>query len=196
MFRYNRCLKERIYLLSALKKSDTKWNFEIRGQTLNIYNQELTPNSFYCSCPDHETRNSFCKHLLFLVAKVGEEHTLAKNLCVYQQLWDVNTFEIIIESFLIRLKSRLNENDKKEEKLNTNDVSKGDCSICFEKMCGNEKLINCETTCKNWFHYDCISKWLATLNKNNCPLCRSIIMINESNDNFIDKNVKTNFSIT
>ena len=44
------------------------------------------------------------------------------------------------------------------------------CSICFEEF-GNEDIQQCELTCKNVFHTECINLWLAS--NNSCPLCRS-----------------------
>ena len=99
MQRYYRSIKERIYLLSA-QQSEEKFEFKVRGSSLNIYNQTLDPHKFKCSCPDHETRETFCKHLLFIVGKVAEQTTMARNLCVYQELWDEDHFTIISEDLV------------------------------------------------------------------------------------------------
>jgi hypothetical protein len=191
MQRYHRALKERIYLLSA-KQNEDNFIFSVRGSSLNIYEQKLDKEKFYCSCPDHITRETFCKHLLFLVGRVAEQKTMARNLCIYSHLWDENHFNIISEDLIERLKKRLNTDTKKnckEENMNLED-----CPICFEKMEGNDDIYKCKNTCNNYFHYDCIKKWLYSKSneQSTCPLCRSIIIIDD-NDSYIDKNVKTEF---
>jgi len=50
--------------------------FLIRGQSTNIYEQHLGENIFSCSCPDHQNKNTFCKHLLFLIVRVGKQFDL------------------------------------------------------------------------------------------------------------------------
>jgi len=196
MQRYYRSIKERIYLLSA-EQSEEKFEFKVRGSSLNIYNQTLDPYKFKCSCPDHETRETFCKHLLFIVGKVAEQTTMARNLCVYQELWDKDHFTIVSEDLVKRLKSRSQVN-KKEIKNNENEnlsnMEHGDCPICFEDMKCDEELYKCKYTCKNFFHYECIRKWSScTKRDTTCPLCRTSIELNNNENDYIDKNIETKF---
>ena len=58
-----------------------------------------------------------------------------------------------------------------------------ECVICLEKF--NTSIYKCPT-CKNCFHNKCIRK----LKQNNCPLCRSSIIIpNNSKSNVIFNNM-------
>jgi len=61
------------------------------------------------------------------------------------------------------------------------------CCICLEEIT-NEDKIQCETTCKQYFHNSCIDKWLDI--KSSCPFCRcSWTKINNnknSNDTYIN----------
>jgi hypothetical protein len=191
MQRYHRALNERIYLLSA-RENKNNLKFRIRGSSLNIYKQKLDKKEFYCSCPDHTTRDNFCKHLLFLIGKVAGQTTMAQNLCIYNNLWDEDHYKIVSEDLIERLKKRLNK-DIEKEICNDEQIILEDCPICFEKIDNNEKIYKCKNVCNNYFHYDCINKWInAKKTKATCPLCRTVIVINE-NDSYIDENVKIKF---
>ncbi len=73
-------LSEKMYLLSVIQKDTNTWQFKVRGQTNNVYEQELTESVYSCSCPDHQTKGTFCKHLLFLTARVGKQYELSNDL--------------------------------------------------------------------------------------------------------------------
>ncbi len=168
MDRFSKALNERIYLLSASQLSNEEWNFNIRGQSNKVYKQILTPNKFSCACPDHCLRKGFCKHLLFLFCRVSLNTTLAKELFLKNKEWDIETFTIINKSFIERLKHRIETNKPKE--ITSNAIG-SDCSICFEEMKNGEVFSQCLTTCKNYFHEDCINLWLNSGHET-CPLCR------------------------
>jgi hypothetical protein len=61
-------------------------------------------------------------------------------------------------------------NMEQKTQLHTNAIG-NDCSICFEEMKSGEVFTQCITTCKNYFHEDCLKLWLNT-GKDTCPLCR------------------------
>jgi hypothetical protein len=167
MLRLNRSLNERIYLLSASQLSLTHWKFSVRGQSKRIYEQNLGPKLFSCSCPDHITKHTFCKHLLFLVSRVAVQIDLASIISEDKKNWTSVSFDICASSWINRLKNHIN----KETKVDTNAIG-NDCSVCFEEMKEGEKLVKCITTCKNYFHDDCLSLWLSS-GHDTCPLCRA-----------------------
>lgn len=185
-------LRERIYLLSAIQESVDKWTFSVRGQSKNIYKQEITRTEYKCSCPDNKTRNSFCKHLLFLISRVAMQLDIANDISKITttnaiNLWDSAKFDNCTKSWITRLQSRANANTSINT-INTNISAIGtDCCICFEVMSATDTLVQCETTCKNYFHDGCINMWLSS-NHSTCPLCRSD-WNNNSNDNItVDSN--------
>jgi hypothetical protein len=171
MLRLTKSLSEKIYLLYANQISESQWDFKVRGQSKNIYQQTLTPSQFTCSCPDHKTKQTFCKHLLFLVARVAIQMNLASNLSNDKTLWSINYFNDCSKSWIERLKSRIVENQTKSKPICCSAIG-NDCPVCFEEMKEGESLAQCITTCKNYFHKECINLWLSS-GHNNCPLCRA-----------------------
>ncbi len=167
MQRLTKSLSEKIYLLSANQVNDNQWDFRVKGQSKNIYEQILKPDSFYCSCPDHRTKHSFCKHLLFLISRVAVQINIACDVCTNKSNWKDTVYNLCSTSWIERLKERLN-------KVNNSTKSKAignDCSICFEEMVEGESFSQCVTTCKNYFHEGCINLWLQSYHST-CPLCR------------------------
>jgi hypothetical protein len=204
MERFRKALSERIYLLTAFQFRQDHWIFNVRGQSYNVYKQEIHPNHYNCSCPDYAIRKSFCKHLLFLISRVANNPDMAKNLCINTVKWDSNKFNMCVENWLNRLKGRLDNNHNNE--CSSND----DCSICFEEMKTGEIFSQCITTCKKYFHEACLKLWLNS-GHNTCPLCRAYwVEKNYLNDNDIyeidrnhvginlleDRNTQDNNSIT
>ena len=53
----------------------------------------------------------------------------------------------------------------------SNELNIGECTICMDDYQEGESLK--QLPCKHFFHPDCINSWL--LQKNTCPLCRSVI---------------------
>jgi hypothetical protein len=169
MSRLSKSSTERIYLLSATQASVEHWVFKVRGQSNKIYEQNLKTISFSCSCPDHAIRKSFCKHLLFLISRVAINPSLARELYNDKSKWGIDVFNILNKVWIERLQNRMN-NIEKKTKLHKNAIG-NDCSICFEEMKNGEVFTQCITTCKNYFHEDCLKLWLNT-GKDTCPLCR------------------------
>jgi hypothetical protein len=160
-----KALSEKIYLLSAVQ-NDTNWVFTVRGQTNNIYEQTLTSSTFSCSCPDHQSKQTSCKHLLFLVARVACQMELASTWCQRPKTtWNTSVYEACAASWKNRLSHLVSETIVSAKK-------EGSCSICFEDMNPTDTLVECKSTCHNWFHEDCMTKWLSH-DHTTCPLCRS-----------------------
>lgn len=169
MLRLKRSLNEKIYLLAATQVSNNHWKFNVRGQSKKVYEQNLKPDLFSCSCPDHTTKHTFCKHLLYLVARVAIQMELAGTISENKNNWTDNAFNTCALSWISRLKNHIN----KEKKTEVNTEAIGDaCPICFEDMKETESLVKCVTTCKKYFHQDCIKLWLSS-DHDTCPLCRA-----------------------
>ncbi len=178
MQRLTKSLSEKIYLLSANQINETQWNFRVKGQSKNIYEQSMKPDLFYCSCPDHRTKHSFCKHLLFLISRVAMQINTACDMCNDKTKWNDISFILCSSSWIERLKERLNNNSTNSNKSK---AIGNDCSICFEEMTEGETFVQCITTCKNYFHEGCINLWLQSYH-DTCPLCRGKWDKDQNND--------------
>jgi hypothetical protein len=96
---------------------------------------------------------------------------IASNLSNDKTLWSLNYFNDCSKSWIDRLKSRIDENQNKPKTPDCSMIG-NDCPVCFEEMKDGESLVKCITTCKNYFHKECINLWLSS-GHNNCPLCRA-----------------------
>jgi hypothetical protein len=103
---------------------------------------------------------------------------LAEVMCENKKNWNSVVFDICSLSWVERLKNHINANSNNN--VDANAVG-SDCSVCFEEMKSDEKLVKCITTCKNYFHDNCISMWLST-GHDNCPLCRGKWIQNDNNE--------------
>ena len=166
--RIERALSERIYLLHAEQSTD-KWKFKVRGQSSNVYEQELSPSTFSCSCPDYGKRHSFCKHLLYLICRIGLQMDIGMKVSTRSTNWNSERYQACSRSWYNRLSSRISESEPDITHVREHE---GDCPICFEEL-GKNLLAECKTTCHNWFHQDCIHAWISSGHKT-CPTCRSI----------------------
>lgn len=158
-----KAIADKMRLLSATQK-ENEWVFTV--QTTTIYEQRLSGESFSCTCLDHQSKKTFCKHLLFLVARAACQMDLAANIVQKPKTgWKKTAYDACTASWINRLSHLMG-------KPATIPADKeGDCSICFETMKDGD-LVSCETTCKNWFHGECLKHWLEH-GSNTCPLCRS-----------------------
>lgn len=186
MLRLQKSLSEKIYLLSANQIADDEWKFTVRGQSNNVYEQILKPESFHCSCPDHFKRKTFCKHLLFLVGRVAMQMELASKVNTNKANWKETSFQACVSSWINRLKNRISVEKKIEP------FTGGDCPICFEEMKETEEITKCVTTCKNNFHKECIKLWLES-SHTTCPLCRATWI--EANDKITEENAEIEVKI-
>ena len=69
----------------------------------NIYKQKFTPTHFSCSCPDHILKKGFCKHLLFLLARVANLNEIAAIVCESKYKWGSEFFDICSQQWTIRI---------------------------------------------------------------------------------------------
>ena len=157
-----KALSEKMYLLSAIQ--DNEWIFNVRAQSTNVYEQHLSETTYSCSCPDHQTKNTFCKHLLFLVVRVGKQFDLGALLIQRPKTsWKKNAFQTCSKSW-IRCLSHLIKTSVVSEDIDNQ------CAICFDDY-GTEEIVKCGTMCHKKYHKICIEKWLER--SKTCPMCRT-----------------------
>ncbi len=169
--RKQRGLSERIYLLDANFDSDI-WNLTIKGQSNSVYKIILSGEKVKCKCMDFNIRKNVCKHMYFILGRILKDCKIINKIkCVVDIEDNFNDISLNLKNIL-----------SKHVSNNTNDLeydNKECCSICFEEF-GDESVEQCQLSCKNVFHTECINLWLS--NNNSCPLCRSSwITLNSDN---------------
>lgn len=163
--RINRAKQQKLFLISANCENEKYWKFEVEGTQSKNYKIIIHDKKLSCTCPDNKIRRKHCKHIFFIVIKIAG-------------LEDPK--DISYPEFTDKLKIVLSKRLGIVEE-NSNTQTDENCCICFESMF-EHKVEKC-STCKNYFHDDCIEKWLNTTK--NCPLCRSLwskLAINKLND--------------
>ena len=174
--RLKKALSEKMRLLEATYRSEgMQWTFQVRGTSGSTYEQRFEGLAYSCSCPDHTARHTFCKHLLFLVARVGcQMEAAAMTVQRPKTGWTKEAYEACHTSWMHRLQ-HLTAPAKGEARDAAPAAAPAvgeDCAICFEPMTSSDDLVRCERTCKNQFHSDCMDQWITRGSKT-CPLCRS-----------------------
>ncbi len=178
--RLSKSLNEKIYLLNATQLHDS-WTFQVRGQSNNIYNQQLSDTNYSCSCPDHQSKKTFCKHLLFLIVRVAKQYELGCELAQRPKTtWKNTVYKACSNSFIICLSHIIKESATKSTTFSIDDS----CLICFENL-GSNNLVECSSTCHKHFHQECINLWLQ--HGSTCPNCRSEWIIKKNPVIEIDK---------
>ena len=153
MTRKDRALHQRLFLLNYKELSPDNWEFLVQGSTGNNYTILFSPRKQLCDCPDSV---QVCKHILFIIARVGNDRNS------YQKIENENIY-LLNPNFSQCLKERLQNIEKQIN--NVRDIT--ECAICFEEL--SNKLDQCEQ-CKQVFHKNCIQRW--TLRQDSCPMCR------------------------
>jgi hypothetical protein len=177
MQRLQKSLSEKISLLSAYQR-ETSWEFEVRGQSASVYKQELTATTFSCTCPDHQGKKTFCKHLLFLVARVALQFERAASISEQATSWNEEVYAACVPSWVSRLSHLISDVVPSVESDSKNkEKPEGDCPICFEELENVKETVRCETTCHKWFHRVCMKRWVENSenseNSPTCPMCRA-----------------------
>jgi hypothetical protein len=174
--RKQRGLLERIYLLDAKYETD-EWNLTVKGSSKSVYKIIMSENKVKCKCMDFNIRKNVCKHMYFILGRILKE---SKILDKINTIYDIeDNFEVIS----IHLKKILSNHVSNEKDCNFEYNNKDNCSICFEEF-GDESVEQCQLTCKNVFHSECVNLWLSQ--NNSCPLCRSS-WINLNSDNPLEE---------
>ncbi len=165
-----KALSEKMCLLCATQTED-KWVMKMRGSSNNVYEQTLTETTYVCSCPDQQGKNTFCKHLLFLVARVAKQYELGGELAQRPKTtWKKNAFDACSMSWRNCLSHLIKTKVSGSDETAVPKIVEGLCSICFEDL-GSCELLECTTTCHQHFHKVCMDRWLE--HGDTCPNCRA-----------------------
>jgi len=159
--RAERAKTQKIYLINRNIEDETATS-EVMGSRGIIYTVKLDGNPT-CSCPDHETRNTRCKHILFILIRIFKLEDPYREKFTKQQIKKyINSYKDNI--------SKLNVSYDYENKCidvgikNLND----DCPICLDELNNGEKYVHCKESCGRCIHEDCYN---VVLKKQFCPKC-------------------------
>ena len=195
--RRERGLTQSIYLvkLDIFKKSLV---FHVLGTSQRVYkvtcSKETAPK---CSCPDHCTRKSICKHIYFVCERVMNitptDWMLIPDISpvadkVLQRLphLHVTASDAIIKKYEQHLQQ---EGKKKKGEQNVTPVTpsitvrNSECCICLEDIPSDMQSTNIMVcfTCNNGIHSICWNKWKQVNKGDRCVYCRSKVE-NAKND--------------
>ncbi len=154
------------------------------------YKPAASKGSFWCSCPDHKfnsgKKNMVCKHICFLVCRVGKILDPAffnggKQLtdAQHQMLKDIVASSAALSQFPTpprtgtgSVVSRPPSAASAEFRVCRKSLDAEDsCPICYDTMV-DTACLNCPT-CSNNIHEDCMKVWLE--NHDTCVFCRSTV---------------------
>ena len=191
--RFERGIKQNIYVIDIdTRNQNDKVNphilFFVCGTTRNTYSVTFTKKKVVCTCMDFKLRQQLCKHIYFLIGKVGrlsleQIQTMFGDLSAPKSAFLKTTFftrkshqqkklSIILQKIVEIIEKNVEEMKKGD--------GENDCCICLETLEKNDRCIDCQQ-CKKLFHSSCIGFWLN--NKKKCPLCRT--GINTKSDRII-----------
>ena len=159
-----RAKTQKIYLVNRQIDDDSA-KFNVMGSTGNIYEVQLNGKPT-CSCPDHQQRQSRCKHLLFMLIKIFgvndpyKEKFTTGDIKKYLKQYKDNIAKFTVKYDSINKCVDIDVGDKCLE---------DDCCICLDELNNGEKYIYCKQSCGRAVHVDCYNI-ISKVNKN-CPYC-------------------------
>jgi len=180
--RKSRARHEPIYIMKFVYNSKKNmWNLDVHGMTKN-YTINVSSNHVSCNCIDFNMRakqkNILCKHLYNFI------YQLFNNT---ENVSTIEEFNIVYPTIHEELYKRL-ENYRQRTQIhpptNSSITVKPDdsCLICLVDLEQDDKEISfCKGACKQILgHNTCLKIWF--MKHNTCPLCRSVTIMNNSNN--------------
>lgn len=185
--RYDRAFNQRLYLVSA-NLSDNNIEFNVMGSTGNIYNINIITNKETCTCPDYVGRQTYCKHIFFILGRVL--NISKSDICnrmydirsINNYINDHNILQQFIQDDLACKLNRLQLEPKKEVEQKT---IEDNCPICFEEMNKSDNIVYCKYVCGKSLHKECFEKW-NTVKSNQCVYCRGKWDISKQSTKYIN----------
>lgn len=166
-------------MVSSMPRDDTvideasdmaSWQFQVEGTSGTTYDVFMDGMITNCSCPDCVFRHKVCKHIYFIVTRVGQYESLLGEMDSDTVQQGILTYELdtklINRIFRDRASKPSSNNDEEGEKQQFEDA----CGICFEDDFGSVAVVICPA-CEKPFHQACMEMWWAR-RRATCPLCR------------------------
>jgi len=166
--RKDRGKSQKIYLIKTHEEDAKKLErvYEVMGTTKNVYTVTIK-TSPTCTCPDHMTRLTRCKHIYFVLTRImkvkSDEEDIKKYSdddlkSMFTKIPEITNNLKVSASLLNRYQS-LQTNDNGEvtqKKIDEEDQ----CPICLDDLyeC-DEEVIFCKYSCGNNIHRDCFEMY-------------------------------------
>jgi hypothetical protein len=180
---------ERFYVLAVKgRRSGGSYACELKvaGSTGNVYAVGLRDGVLTCDCPDSAKmgRRTCCKHLAFLLLKVGRlmdtgyfstrSLTRGEERALEDRLEDVSRGPVdpLRTVYAMRLRTAERSAAKAAKSFRAGSSSDDDCPICYEALKDTLELAGCPT-CRKAVHVACMMRWLETADRATCVYCRS-----------------------
>lgn len=171
--RAHRAKTQKIFLANR-NVEDNSATFDVLGSTGNVYKVELNGLPV-CSCPDHSTRGSRCKHILFMLIKIFNvedpyktsftQNEIQKYIDIYKT--NISKFNVQVDLNLINASNILYDVGEK--------CLDDDCCVCFDPLLNGEQLVHCKKVCGRSIHVNCYNM-IKKVSKN-CPYCMQKMVI-------------------
>jgi len=167
--RFERGISQNLFVVEFNMVNKQKIKFKVHngkmGPAFAMYDILFEGDSVACTCMDYKTRRMLCKHIYFIIGRIGQM-TLPK---IRQLFLHKNT-----KKGLQKILGVVNEKLTAivHQWLKGDDT--GTCCICLETNKKEDHCIKC-LQCENVFHNTCIFSWLGQegITTANCPLCRA-----------------------
>lgn len=175
-YRFKRGIQQNLFVFN-FDTSQSKQNilkFEIYGTSQSIYDVIFDHTQVSCTCLDFKTRHLYCKHIYFIIGKIGKL-SLQQIEGIMENVEDTsvsrrtrNQKQNKLTSILHRVVEAL-QRSIKQFKTGNGET----CCVCIDEMNPKDQCMECEN-CKNKFHKICLLSWLN--GQRGCPLCRESIV--------------------
>ncbi len=187
--RKERALAHPILLLDYYKSEDEKsiqlFVLGTSGTTYNVM-YGSTEKQWTCDCPDYLRRQTFCKHIYFVLARVLQKDVVGDDLDVKSTRYDdINELWIMIRDRIqqtgtIKNPSVLESNEvKDEQKVKQREYIGEACCFCLDPMTPLCQIVYCEKQCGKSVHSLCFQRYVKTTKKKiadaKCPYCRTLM---------------------
>lgn len=170
--RFERGIRQNLFVFNfdTSQSDENILTFQIHGTSQTIYDVLFDNNEVSCTCMDFKIRHLYCKHIYFIIGKIGklslnQIENIMENCAVVQTR---NQKQKSLSTILHRIVKALQKSIKQFKNGNGET-----CCVCIDRMDPVETCMECEN-CKNKFHKICLLSWINE--KRGCPLCRKSIV--------------------
>lgn len=156
----------------------------VRGNTQKLYKVRFG-YQITCTCCDHTIRNARCKHILYVLIKLGHcgiSSSLLTKITYGELEIDVLKQRVRVAVNELRARSsgagEFNDEDDRQVGSTTGVIDDGDvCPPCLEDLvCSDFRDVRFCRTCHHPIHLECVMRWFAMAHiqkmATSCPLCR------------------------
>lgn len=189
--RKSRGKTQKIFLVSCHNNKEYERCYDVMGTTGNVYTVKIK-NVPECTCPDHQTRNSRCKHIYFVLLRIMKLADAGENNYSNEELLEMfQNIPVITNNLMATVNAQIKYKDLKE-----NDIKKNitinqqplddSCPICLDDLTNGEEIDYCKFSCGKNVHTLCFQMWCRKQPNLSCIYCRSSWNIQKSSNEYIN----------